>query len=85
MEKEEKKEVISQDERWLRQYDSLMSFLENNHRRPSKYILEEKLMHGWLRRNIKLLSRGDLPSHRLERFKELLELAEKYHHKNQYE
>ena len=32
---------MTQDERWQRQYEEMMTFMENNHRRPSKHRLEE--------------------------------------------
>ena len=34
---------MTQDERWQRQYEEMMTFMENNHRRPSKHRLEEQI------------------------------------------
>ena len=75
---------MSQDEKWQLQYDQVMAFMEKNHRRPSKYYLEEKLLWHWFRRNIKLMNRGEMPADRLEKFKTLMEMAEKYRRVNQY-
>ena len=32
---------MTQDERWQAQYDQMMAFMKENHRRPSKHRLEE--------------------------------------------
>ena len=32
---------MTQEERWQQQYEQMMEFMETNHRRPSKYRLEE--------------------------------------------
>lgn len=76
---------MNQDERWLERYNDLKSFIETNHRNPSKYYDGEKLMVHFLKRNRKLMNAGELKEPRLGRFKELLELTEKYKHKNQYQ
>ena len=76
---------LTQEERWQRQYDVVMNFIEENHRRPSKYKPEEKLMVHWLRRTTKLYNRGELPPERIERFEKLMEIVERYRRKNQYE
>ena len=34
---------MTQEERWQQQYEQMMSFMETNQRRPSKYRLEEQL------------------------------------------
>ena len=35
---------MTQEERWLTRYKELVNFIETNHRNPSKYVPEEKLM-----------------------------------------
>ena len=35
---------MTQDERWLARYNEVKDFIETNHRNPSKYYDEEKLM-----------------------------------------
>ena len=35
---------MTQDERWKERYNEVKSFIEANHRNPSKYAPEEKLM-----------------------------------------
>ena len=40
---------MTQDERWLRQYEEMMTFMETNHRRPSKHRLEEHDMLNWFK------------------------------------
>ena len=76
---------MTQDERWLARYNEVKSFIEANHRNPSKYYDEEKLMVHFLKRGRKLMNAGELQEPRLGMFKELLELSEKYRRKNQYE
>ena len=76
---------MTQDERWLVRYNEVKSFIEKNHKDPSKYYDEEKLMVYFLKRGRKLMNAGELQEPRLGMFKELLELSEKYRRKNQYE
>ena len=75
---------MTQDERWIVKYNEVVSFIEANHRNPSKYAPEEKLMVHFLKRGRKLMNAGELKEPRLGMFKELLELCEKYKHLNQY-
>jgi len=82
---EQKKRIITQDERWQRHYEEMLSFYEEHHRRPSKYRAEEKLRFSWFHQQKKRLSRGTLSPERVERLQYLLEIDQKYRHKNQYE
>lgn len=75
---------MDQDTRWLTRYNEVKEFIETNYRNPSKYYDEEKLMVHFLKRNRKLMNAGEMPEDRVEKFKELLGLAEKYKRKNQY-
>ena len=76
---------MTQDERWMVRYQEVITFIESNHRNPSKYRDEEKLMVHFLKRGRKLLNAGELKEPRLGMFKELLALSEQYKRKNQYE
>lgn len=76
---------MTQDERWLVKYYEVMAFMAENHRRPSKFVDEERGMRNWWKHQQKLLNAGELKTNRLEKFNELLKLGEKYRHKNQYE
>lgn len=75
---------MTQDERWLLRYNEVKDFIEKNHRNPSKYYDEEKLMVHFMKRNRKLLNAGELQETRLGMFRELLALSEQYRRKNQY-
>lgn len=75
---------MTQDERWLSRYNEVKSFIEANHRNPSKYNPEEMLMVHFLKRNRKLMNADVLVDPRLGMFRELLELSEEYRRKNQY-
>ena len=76
---------MTQDERWLVRYNEVKGFLEENHRNPSKHRIEEHDMLNWLKANRKALNTGKMKADRVERFRKLLELMEKYKRKNQYE
>ena len=76
---------MTQDERWLTRYYEVKSFIEKNHRNPSKYYDEEKLMVHFLKRGRKLINANELQEPRLSMFKELMALCEQYKRKNQYE
>ena len=76
---------MTQDERWLVRYNEVKGLLEENHRNPSKHRIEEHDMLNWLKANRKALNTGKMKADRVERFRKLLELMEKYKRKNQYE
>lgn len=76
---------MTQDERWLLQYSAVMDFMEKNHRRPSKFIDEERGMRNWWKQQQKLMNAGELKPERIDRFNRLRDLGEKYKHVNQYQ
>ena len=76
---------MTQDERWLVKYNEIIAFMAENHRRPSKFVDEERGMRNWWKHQQKLLNAGELKTNRLEKFNELLKLGEKYKHVNQYQ
>ena len=77
---------MTQDERWMERYNEVKSFIEANHRNPSKYVSDERGQFvNWIKHNRKLYAAGVMKEERITRFKELLELAEQYKRKNQYE
>ena len=63
----------------------MMGFLEENHRNPSKHRIEEHDHLNWLKANRKALNAGKMKPERVEKFRKLLEMTEKYRRKNQYE
>lgn len=76
---------MTQDERWNIRYNEVMEFIETNHRNPSKYAPEEKLMVHFLKRGRKQMNAGELKEPRLGMFKELLALSERYKRVNQWQ
>ena len=77
---------MTQDERWMMKINEVKTFIETNHRNPSKHDPEERFKYyNWLKHNRKLYSAGELKEERIEKFKELLGLIEEYKRKNQYE
>lgn len=77
---------MTQEERWLTRYNEVKNFIETNKRNPSKYDAEERgFFYNWLRHNQKLYNNGGMRPERIARFKQLLELCERYKHKNQWE
>ena len=75
---------MTQDERWQAKYDEIMAFIAENHRRPSKYNLEERNNWNWIRHQQKVMGRGEMKGERVELFEELMDLCEEYKHVNQY-
>lgn len=61
-----------------------MGFVETNHRNPSKHRIEEHDMLNWLKANRKVMNAGRMKPERVERFKALLVLMEKYKRVNQH-
>jgi len=76
---------MTQDEKWIVKYQDVIDFLEENHRNPSKHRLEEHDYVNWLKANRKVLNAGKMKPERVEKFSKLLEMAEQYRRKNQYE
>lgn len=76
---------MTQEERWMTRYKEVVGFIETNHRNPSKYALEEKLLVHFQKRRRKLMNADELREPRLGMFKELMELSERYKRKNQYQ
>jgi hypothetical protein len=75
---------MDQETRWLTRYNEVKTFIEENHRNPSKHRIEEHDMLNWLKANRKKMNAGELKPDRVEKFKELLVLIEENKHKNQY-
>ena len=60
---------MTQDELWLAKLQEAIEFLETNHRKPSKFIPEERnLRSGW-KHNNKSMNAGNLKRERVEIFK----------------
>jgi len=76
---------MTQEERWQKRYEEVKAFIESNHRNPSKHRIEEHDYLNWLKANRKALNAGKMKQDRVEKFKKLLELMERYRRKNQYE
>ena len=62
----------------------MVSFIETNHRNPSRHRIEEHDMLNWLKANRKVMNKGEMKEERKEAFQNLLELYEQYRRKNQY-
>lgn len=76
---------MDQETRWLTRYYEVKTFIEENHRNPSKHRIEEHDMLNWLKANRKHMNVDVLKEPRLSKFKELLALVEKNKRKNQYQ
>jgi hypothetical protein len=77
--------IMTQDEKWITRYDEVVSFIESNKRNPSRHRIEEHDMLNWLKANRKVMNREDMKPERVEKFRKLLEMMEKYKRKNQWE
>ena len=77
---------MTQDELWLNKYQEVVAFIEKNKRNPSRYDNEERGRYvNWLRHNRKLMNKGEMKEERVEKFKELVEMTERYRKVNQYQ
>lgn len=77
---------MTQDEKWLAKYNEVKTFIETNHRNPSKHDPEERFKYyNWLKHNRQLLNAGTLKPERVEMFETLLALYEEYKRVNQYQ
>ena len=45
--------VMTQEERWMKRYNEVVSFIETNHRNPSRHRIEEHDILNWLKANRK--------------------------------
>ena len=75
---------MTQEEKWNLKFQEIKDFIETNHRNPSKHRIEEHLLLNWIKQQRKLLNAGALKPERVEAFKALLELIERYKRTNQY-
>lgn len=76
---------MTQDERWQQQYEQVLTFMNANHRRPSKHRIEEHLMLNWIKHNKRLYVQGSLPADRMEKFARLMSVADCYRRVNQWD
>lgn len=75
---------MTQDERWQEKYQTYLSYLRTNKRRPSKYRPEDRDLVNWLKHNRKLRNKGLLPDKRKGDLEALLAEAFKYQRVNQH-
>ena len=77
---------MTQEEAWNSKYREVVAFIEREHPNPSRYNAEERGLYcNWLKHNKKLYKAGELKSDRVEKFRELLALMDRWRRKNQYE
>jgi len=76
---------MDQETRWLTKYKEVVEFIEREHRNPSKYVDEERNMVNFLKHTRKQMNARLLKPERIEEFRKLQELMERYRRKNQYE
>ncbi len=77
---------MTQEEAWRKKYEEVRTFIETNKRNPSKHDEEERgRFLNWMKHNRKLYNSGELKPERMEMFRELIELGERYKRINQYQ
>ena len=76
---------MTQEEKWKARYNEVVTFIEANHRNPSRHRIEEHDHLNWLKANRKAMNAGRMKPERVEKFRKLLEMTEQYRRKNQYE
>ena len=75
---------MTQDERWNIRYREVVSFIETNHRNPSKHRIEEHDMLNWVKANRKVMNAGKMKPSRVEMFEKLQVMMDECKRKNQY-
>ena len=75
---------MTQDERWNIRYNEVKSFIETNHRNPSKHRIEEHDMLNWVKANRKAMNMGKMKPERVEKFERLMEMMEENKRVNQW-
>ena len=68
----------------MTRYNEVVSFIETNHRNPSRHRLEEHDILNWLKVCRKKMNAGDMKPERVKLFEKLLVLVEENKHINQY-
>ena len=77
---------MTQDARWLAKFNEVKTFIETNHRNPSKHNPGERFKYyNCLKHNRQLMNAGSLKPARVELFEKLLALREEYKRVNQYQ
>jgi hypothetical protein len=76
---------VTQSEKWLTKYNEVKSFIETNHRNPSRHRIEEHQMLNWIKHTKKMIEKEGYPADRIEKFKKLMNIADKYRRVNQYQ
>ena len=75
---------MTHDERWMERYNEVKTFVEENHRNPSRYDEERGLYCNWIKHNKKILTSGELKQERVEKFNALLAMMDENKRVNQY-
>ena len=65
---------MTQEEKWLKNYEEAMRFLNENKRKPSRYVAEERNIRNWWKATKKLMNAGLLKAERVKVLEKLLEL-----------
>ena len=77
--------AMIQEERWQKRYEEVKDFIKVNKRNPSKHDEEERGKYlNWIKANRKAMNAGKMKAERVEKFRKLLELTERYRRKNQW-
>lgn len=77
---------MTQDEVWLKKYQEVMTFIETNHRNPSRHKPEERGLYlNWLKQNRKMMNAGKMKKERVALFLKLLVKIEENKRINQYQ
>ena len=75
---------MTQEERWIANYEAVLLFIKKNSRNLSKYNLDERRLYTWVKHQRKVMNAGEMRPERIEQFRKLLEMMERYRRKNQW-
>lgn len=75
---------MTQDEKWRKNYDEVVEYMNTYYRNPSKHRVEDHLMLNWMKHQRKLMNKGELKADRVELFRVLLAKGERLKRANQW-
>lgn len=78
------RQIMTQDQAWELNYNTVMKFMLVNKRRPSKHRPEEHMMLNWIKYTKKRLAKNLLPADRVKKFELLQTVADRYRRVNQH-
>lgn len=75
---------MKREDQWDKNYNAIIEFMLEHKRRPSKHRPEDSKKLNWIKYTKKTIVNGKISERRKEKFKVLMDIAERFQRKNQY-